>query len=114
MQVGLLARFFVRDPRQRRSLYLQLSASIWSSCAVQSLGNYIGGAYVPPSGTALISRNPAADGAVVFETGFTASAVDDAARAAAAAQPAWAALSMAERAAHLDRFKAEIAARADQ
>src|SRR5678810_839787 len=34
---------------------------------VQALGNYIGGAFVPPSGTALVSRNPAADGAVVFE-----------------------------------------------
>src|SRR5258705_332710 len=56
----------------------------------------------------------AADGAVVFETGFTVEAVDAAASAAAAAQPAWAALSQAERAAHLDRFKAEIAARADQ
>lgn len=61
-----------------------------------------------------MSRNPAADGAVVFETGFTAGAVNDAAAAAAAAQPAWAALSHAERVAHLDRFKAELAARAEQ
>lgn len=61
-----------------------------------------------------MSRNPAADGAVVFETGFTAGAVHDAAAAAAAAQPAWVALSHAERVAHLDRFKAELAARAEQ
>ncbi|NVB79474.1 MAG: aldehyde dehydrogenase family protein, partial [Kofleriaceae bacterium] len=81
---------------------------------MQALGNYIGGEFVAPSGTALVSRNPAADGAVVFETGFTVGAVGEAAKAAAAAQPAWAALSLAERNAHLDRFKAEIAARADQ
>lgn len=81
---------------------------------MQPLGNYIGGAFVAPSGTALVSRNPAADGAVVFETGFTADAVATAAAAAADAQRAWAALSIAERAAHLDRFKAELAARADQ
>ena len=81
---------------------------------MQALGNYIGGAFIPPSGAALVSRNPAADGEVVFETGFTVGAVADAASAAATAQSAWAALSMAERSAHLDRFKAEIAARADQ
>jgi RHH-type transcriptional regulator, proline utilization regulon repressor / proline dehydrogenase / delta 1-pyrroline-5-carboxylate dehydrogenase len=81
---------------------------------VQALGNYIGGTFVPPSGSALVSRNPAADGAVVFETGFTAAAVNDATAAAAGAQPTWAALSAAARGAHLDRFKAELAARADQ
>lgn len=80
---------------------------------MQALGNYIGGEFVKPSGTALVSHNPAADGAVVFETGFTVGAVDEAARAAAAAQPAWAASSQAERAAHLERFKAELAARAN-
>jgi succinylglutamic semialdehyde dehydrogenase len=80
---------------------------------VQALGNFIGGAFVAPSGTALISRNPAADGAVVFETGYTVGAVRDAASAAAAAQPAWAALTQAARAAHLERFKAAIAGRAE-
>ncbi|HEX5061634.1 MAG TPA: aldehyde dehydrogenase family protein, partial [Kofleriaceae bacterium] len=81
---------------------------------MQALGNYIGGVFVPPSGTALVSRNPAADGAVVFETGFTTSAVSDAAAAGATAQPVWAALTLAERFAHLERFKAEIAARAGE
>ncbi|HEY5944855.1 MAG TPA: aldehyde dehydrogenase family protein, partial [Kofleriaceae bacterium] len=81
---------------------------------MQALGNYIGGAFVAPSGTALVSRNPAADGAVVFETGFTAGAVHDAAAAAATAQPGWAALTSAARNTHLDRFKAELAARADE
>jgi acyl-CoA reductase-like NAD-dependent aldehyde dehydrogenase/4-aminobutyrate aminotransferase-like enzyme/ribosomal protein S18 acetylase RimI-like enzyme len=79
---------------------------------VQPLGNYIGGEFVPPAGSALVSRNPAADGAVVFETGYSVASVGTAAQAAAAAQPAWARLTLAERAAHLDRFKAELAARA--
>ncbi|HTR52108.1 MAG TPA: aldehyde dehydrogenase family protein [Kofleriaceae bacterium] len=81
---------------------------------MRALGNYIGGEFVPPSGTALVSRNPAADGAVVFETGWSAAAVGAAAHAAAAAQPAWARLSLAARAAHLERFKTEIAARATE
>ncbi len=80
---------------------------------MQALGNYVGGQFVPPSGKALVSRNPAADGAVVFETGYTVAAAADAAGAAAAAQPAWAQLGEVERARHLDRFKAELAARAD-
>ncbi|MGN6104808.1 MAG: aldehyde dehydrogenase family protein, partial [Kofleriaceae bacterium] len=80
---------------------------------MQALGNFIGGAFVAPSGNALISRNPAADGAVVFETGYTVHAVADAAAAAAAAQPAWAALTIAQRAGHLENFKQQIAARAD-
>jgi acyl-CoA reductase-like NAD-dependent aldehyde dehydrogenase/4-aminobutyrate aminotransferase-like enzyme len=80
---------------------------------VQALGNFMNGAFVAPAGKALISRNPAADGAVVFETGYTVSAVAEAAQAAAAAQPAWARLSVAERALALDRFKQAIAARAD-
>ena len=79
---------------------------------VQPLGNFIGGAFVSPSGKALVSKNPAADGAVVFETGYTVGAVGEAAAAAQAAQPAWAALTQGQRAAHLERFKQEIAARA--
>ncbi|HEU0029326.1 MAG TPA: aldehyde dehydrogenase family protein [Kofleriaceae bacterium] len=81
---------------------------------MQPLGNFIGGAFVPPSGKALISRNPAADGAVVFETGYTVQAVRDAIDAASAAQPGWAQLTQPQRAAHLERFKTELAARADQ
>jgi acyl-CoA reductase-like NAD-dependent aldehyde dehydrogenase/4-aminobutyrate aminotransferase-like enzyme len=80
---------------------------------VQALGNFIGGAFVSPSGQALVSKNPAADGAVVFETGYTLGAVTDAANAAAAAQPGWAKLTAAERAGHLERFRQELAARAD-
>jgi RHH-type proline utilization regulon transcriptional repressor/proline dehydrogenase/delta 1-pyrroline-5-carboxylate dehydrogenase len=80
---------------------------------VQALGNFINGGFVAPSGKALVSRNPAADGAVVFETGYTVDAVGEAAAAAAAAQPGWAKLSVAERAAALDRLKQAIAARGD-
>lgn len=79
---------------------------------VNALGNFIGGAFVPPSGPALVSHDPAADGAVVFETGGDERAVPVACEAAAAAAPAWARLTMAERAAHLARWKDAIAARA--
>ena len=66
-----------------------------------------------PSGKALVSRNPAADGAVVFETGYTVGAVAEAAKAAAAAQPAWARLTQAQRATHLEAFKRELSVRAE-
>ncbi len=80
---------------------------------MQAKGNFIGGSFFAPSGQALISRNPAADGAVVFETGTSTAAVAEAAAAAAAAQPAWAALTRAQRWEHLMRWKAQIAAAAD-
>jgi acyl-CoA reductase-like NAD-dependent aldehyde dehydrogenase/4-aminobutyrate aminotransferase-like enzyme/ribosomal protein S18 acetylase RimI-like enzyme len=79
---------------------------------VQALGNFIGGAFVPASGPALISRDPAADGAVVLETCSSASAAAAAAAAAEAAQPAWRALAAADRLAHVARLTQELAARA--
>jgi acyl-CoA reductase-like NAD-dependent aldehyde dehydrogenase/4-aminobutyrate aminotransferase-like enzyme len=79
---------------------------------VLALGNFIDGRFVAPSGKVLVSRNPAAEGAVVFETGFTVEAAATAAAAAAAAQPAWSRLSRGERATHLERFKVELAVRA--
>jgi acyl-CoA reductase-like NAD-dependent aldehyde dehydrogenase/4-aminobutyrate aminotransferase-like enzyme/GNAT superfamily N-acetyltransferase len=82
------------------------------SRAVQSLGNYVNGAFVPPSGEALVSHDPAADGAVVFETAWSVDAVAAATAAAAAAQPAWGRLTLAERFAVLTRWKDAIAARA--
>jgi RHH-type proline utilization regulon transcriptional repressor/proline dehydrogenase/delta 1-pyrroline-5-carboxylate dehydrogenase len=81
---------------------------------VRARGNFIDGAFIPPTGQALVSRNPAADHAVVFETGYTVAAVEAAAQAASAAQPAWAALSFAARVAHLDHLKHAIAARATE
>ncbi|TMQ07500.1 MAG: aldehyde dehydrogenase family protein, partial [Deltaproteobacteria bacterium] len=80
---------------------------------MQALGNYINGGFVAPSGKALVSRNPAADGAVVFETGASVAAVGEAAGAAGAAQPAWGRLTVAERAGVLERFKRAISARGD-
>ncbi|HEY6178430.1 MAG TPA: aldehyde dehydrogenase family protein, partial [Kofleriaceae bacterium] len=50
---------------------------------------------------------------MVFETGTSVAAVGDAVAAAAAAQPAWARLTVAERAGTLERFKQAITARAD-
>ena len=79
---------------------------------MQALGHYIDGTWVSPAGQPLISRNPAADGAVVLETGWSVEAVDAACEAASRAQPAWARLAVAERLAHLARFKDAIAARA--
>src|SRR6185295_14981504 len=84
-----------------------------SGLPARALGNFLNGAFVAPTGNALVSRNPAADGAVVFETGTSVAAVGDAVAAAAAAQPAWARLTVAERAVTLERFKQAIAARAD-
>lgn len=80
---------------------------------MQAKGNFIGGAFVAPSGQALTSHNPAADGAVVFETGTSVESVAAASAAAASAQPAWAALTRAQRWEHLMRWKAQIAAAAD-
>ncbi len=82
------------------------------SRAVQALGNYVHGAFVPPTGEVLVSRNPAADGVVVFETAFTVEAVAEATAAAAAAQPAWGRRSMADRFVALTRWRDAIAARA--
>jgi acyl-CoA reductase-like NAD-dependent aldehyde dehydrogenase len=78
---------------------------------VNALGNFIGGAFTAPTGAPLTSHNPAADGAVVFTTAVDDSAVARACDAAAAAAPAWARLTLAERAAHLARWKDAIAAR---
>ncbi len=58
--------------------------------------------------------NPARGGARVLETAASVARVAAAAQAAAAAAPAWARLSLAERAAHLARFRAAISARAGE
>ncbi|MCA9674511.1 MAG: aldehyde dehydrogenase family protein, partial [Myxococcales bacterium] len=79
---------------------------------MQPLGDYIDGAFVSPTGQPLVSRNPAADGAVVLETGWNLASVTAACAAAARAAGPWARLTFDERFAHLTRFKAAIAARA--
>ena len=78
---------------------------------VNALGNFIGGVFVPPSGATLRSHNPAADGAVVFETAGDERAVAAACDAAAAAAVGWGRLTLADRAAALGRWKDAIAAR---
>ncbi|MBK9029911.1 MAG: aldehyde dehydrogenase family protein [Myxococcales bacterium] len=81
---------------------------------MNALGNFIGGVFVSPSGAALRSHNPAADGAVVFETAGDERAVTAACDAAAAAAVAWGGLTLAERAVVLGRWKDAIAARQDE
>lgn len=80
---------------------------------VRALGNFIDGQFVLPAGKPLVSRNPAADGAVVFETSSSVEAVDTAVAAAAAAQAHWMARSTADRWNYLERFKQAIAASAE-
>jgi RHH-type transcriptional regulator, proline utilization regulon repressor / proline dehydrogenase / delta 1-pyrroline-5-carboxylate dehydrogenase len=79
---------------------------------VQPLGNYIDGAFVPPTGQPLVSRNPAAEGAVVLETGWNLEAVEVACEAAAHAARAWSRRSLSQRADHLGRFRDALASRA--
>jgi RHH-type proline utilization regulon transcriptional repressor/proline dehydrogenase/delta 1-pyrroline-5-carboxylate dehydrogenase len=76
-------------------------------------GDYIGGAFHPPQGEPFESRDPARDDAVVLRTGGDPARVAQATAAAAEAAPGWASLSMDERAAHLHRFRAALAARED-
>ncbi len=80
---------------------------------MQPLGNYIDGAFVAPSGETLVSHNPAADGAVVLETGWNLASVDAACEAASRAAKPWARLTVEQRFAHLSRFKDALAARAN-
>lgn len=79
---------------------------------MQSLGNFVGGAFVAPSGPALISRNPARGGAVVLETASSAADASAAVAAAANAFPAWRNLSRAQRWDALTRFRDAIRAHA--
>jgi len=79
--------------------------------AARPLGDYIDGRFLAPEGDPLVSVNPARGGARVLETGATVARVALAAEAAAAAASSWAQLSLAERVAHLHRFRASIAAR---
>ena len=82
-----------------------------------ALGNYIDGKFILPTGPSaqpLVSKNPAADGAIVLQTSYSVAAADTAVLAAAAAQPAWAKLSLDERWAKLGKFKEAIASSATQ
>ncbi len=80
---------------------------------IEPRGDFIGGAFHPPKGDALISVNPARGGEVVFETGWTPDRADLAADAADAAASEWMAIGQRERLAHLGRFREAIAGRAE-
>ncbi len=76
---------------------------------------YIGGQWVAPDGNAFIDvENPATETVIARVPEGTATDADRAARAAAAAFPAWAALSGAERGAFLQKIADGLKARQDE
>ena len=79
----------------------------------EARGDYVGGAFVGPSGEPFSSHDPAHDDRVVLATAGDPARVADACAAAEAAWPAWAALGLDERLEALGRFRAAIEARAD-
>ena len=79
-------------------------AGVYSD-AVRALGDYIAGAFLAPSGQPLVSLNPARAGACVLETGCAVGARSRPCGDAAAAAPGLGAPRLAERAAHLARFR---------
>ena len=78
---------------------------------MQSKGDFIGGKFLDPTGDALVSVNPARDGAPVFETLWSLDRVEVAVQAAAEAQQSWRALSLDERWEILKRFRDALKAR---
>lgn len=76
-------------------------------------GDYVGGAFLEPEGEPLVSVDPAHDGAPVCATTASPARIALAVGAARDAYPAWAALSVDERFAHLARFRAAIDAKKD-
>lgn len=74
-------------------------------------GDYVGGRFLEPAGDALISEDPARDGAPVIETAWSAARVGEAVLAAKDAQVAWSRLSFDARLAALHRFREVIRAR---
>jgi RHH-type proline utilization regulon transcriptional repressor/proline dehydrogenase/delta 1-pyrroline-5-carboxylate dehydrogenase len=78
---------------------------------MNTLGDYVGGAFVSADGEPLVSRNPSKDGTIVVSTTWNASQVAAAVTAAKDAQPSWSSLSFDERWAALVRFRAVIEAR---
>jgi acyl-CoA reductase-like NAD-dependent aldehyde dehydrogenase/4-aminobutyrate aminotransferase-like enzyme/GNAT superfamily N-acetyltransferase len=79
---------------------------------MKALGDFIGGVFLSPDGEPLRSHNPARDGEVVLETRAAVARVGEACSAADQAFPAWHRLSMAERWAHLERFRQALVERA--
>lgn len=86
----------------------------YSGILMKALGDYIAGSFVVPSGTPLISRNPARGGEVVLETQVSATRVQDACAAAAQAAPDWGRKSMEQRWEALLRFREALRERAGE
>lgn len=78
-----------------------------------SLGDYVDGAFVAPSGDTLTSHDPARDGAVVFTTQVSAAHMTQACDAAGDAAAGWARLIPAERWQVLARFRDALRERTD-
>lgn len=76
--------------------------------------DFIGGRFIPIAGEEIVSRDPADPTRIVWQGTSKRAHVDDAVRAARLALPAWAALSVQERAEHLKRWKAVTAANIDR
>lgn len=83
-----------------------------SRSPLRPLGDYIGGRFLAPEGEPLVSVNPARSGVPVLETAWSPARVALAADAADAAATDWARLTLAQRFAHLVRFRATIQDRA--
>lgn len=78
----------------------------------EARGDLVNGAFLPPEGEPLVSRDPATEGGdAVLETRASAERARLAAAAAAAAFPAWSALSLDQRWEALGGFRAALAER---
>ncbi len=76
--------------------------------------DYIGGRFVAIEGDALVSTDPARPDRVIWCGAPRAAHVDEAVAAARRALPAWSALSLEERAAHLRAFQRVVVERAER
>src|SRR5690606_9926048 len=83
-----------------------------SMARFEARGDLVNGAFLPPEGEPLVSRDPATEGGdAVLETRASAERARLAAAAAAAAFPAWSALSLDQRWEALGGFRAALAER---
>ena len=76
--------------------------------------DFLGGRFVPLAGEAITSRDPAEPSRIVWQGSPNRSHVDEAVMAARKALPAWMALTLEERAAHLQRWKDVTSANIDR
>jgi len=93
-----------------------MTTAAMTSTAVltQPPSDYIAGTFVPIHGDSIVSRDPADPTRVVWQGSPNRDHVDEAVDAARKALPAWAALSIDERAEYLQRWKAITGQHADR